>query len=85
MRDPIVVEVESDLEELIPLFLEQRRKDVAAMAQALESGDFEALRVTGHGMAGAGERAARARDFQELKKQSLLLADFMERVVVKYV
>jgi HPt (histidine-containing phosphotransfer) domain-containing protein len=100
MRDPIVIEVESDFEELIPLFLEQRRKDQVVMARALEIGDFEAMRVVGHGMAGSGssygflqitamgeaiERAARDRDHAELVKQAALLADYMERIVVNYV
>lgn len=100
MREPIVIEVESDFEELIPLFLEQRRKDQVVMAHALEAGDFEALRLVGHGMSGAGgsygflqitdmgeaiERAARDRDHAELVKQATLMADYMERIVVKYV
>ncbi len=100
MRDPIVVEVEADIEDLIPMFLEQRRKDQTVMTQALAAGDLETLRVIGHGMAGAGssygfnqitaigeamERAARARDLAELKTQAALLADYMDRVVVTYV
>jgi HPt (histidine-containing phosphotransfer) domain-containing protein len=97
---PIVVEVERDLEELIPLFLEQRRKDRVTIARALDSGDFETLRLVGHGMAGAGtsygfpeitafggvlERAALAHDGVEIARQATLFADYMDRVVVKYV
>ncbi len=100
MHDPIVIEVESDFEALVPLFMAQRRKDQVVMARALEAGDFEALRLVGHGMAGAGgsygflqitvmgeaiECAARARDTAELLKQATQLADYMERVVVKFV
>lgn len=100
MPDPIVIEVESDLEDLIPLFLAQRHTDQKVVENALKAVDYEALRVVGHGMAGAGasygfsriteigeamERAARARDLTELKKQSLLLANYMARIVVKYV
>ena len=100
MPDPIIVEVDSDLEELIPLFLEQRQKDRATLARATNTGDFDALRMVGHGMAGAGtsygfpmitavgevlERAAIARDSAEIARQSALLADYMDRVIVKYV
>jgi HPt (histidine-containing phosphotransfer) domain-containing protein len=100
MREPIVVEVESDLEELIPLFLEQRRKDQGVLVQALAAGDFEAMRTVGHGMAGAGssygfpeittmgeaiERAARAHDIADMQKLSAQMSDYMERVIVKYV
>ncbi len=97
---PIVVEVDSDLKELMPLFLEQRRKDRATIARALDAGDFETLRMVGHGMAGSGasygfpmitamgeilERAAIARDNAETTRQSAILADYLDRVIVKFV
>ena len=52
--EPIVVHVESGLEDLIPLFLQQRKTDQANLAQSLPARDFERIRRIGHGMAGAG-------------------------------
>ncbi len=100
MPEPIVVEVERELEDLVPLFMEQRRKDQVAFTQALARGDFETLRMIGHGMAGAGrgygfdaisdmgeamEQAAHASDTAKLNKLGRLLIDYMERVTVTYV
>ena len=99
-NERIVVEVERDLEDLIPLFMEQRRKDRIAISRAVELKDMEALRAIGHGMAGGGrsygfaviteigeamERAARAHDMVTLSNLQASFSDFMERVSVKYV
>ncbi|MEQ1772727.1 MAG: Hpt domain-containing protein [Burkholderiales bacterium] len=98
--DPITVVVERDLKDLMPVFLEQRRKDQAAIAQALQADDFEALRKIGHGMAGGGRSygfsiitdigeamvaAARARDSIELQRLAACLKDYLGSVTVKYV
>lgn len=88
------------MEELIPLFLSQRKADQVAIAHALETHDFEALRRTGHGMAGAGTsygfaavsklgdrlvKATRARDVGLLAQIKAEFDDYMARLVVKYV
>lgn len=46
--------VDPDLADLIPLFLESRRADLAALRRALAVGDFQAIRAVGHSMKGAG-------------------------------
>ena len=50
----ILVRVDPDLADLIPGFLDNRRKDIAAMQEALKQGDFETVRLLGHSMKGAG-------------------------------
>ena len=95
--ESIVVTVDRDIADLVPLFLEQRKTDLEAMAAAIPEGDFAALRRIGHGMAGSGssfgfdtisalgERlmlAARAGDTQTLRVLQAELADYLERVVV---
>ena len=50
----ILVKVDPDLADLIPGFLENRRKDITAMQEALTRDDFETVRVLGHSMKGAG-------------------------------
>jgi len=99
-HEPITVEVDRDLEDLVPMFMAQRRKDLGAIATALKDNDMDALRAIGHGMNGGGrsygfseitdigeamERAARARNVDDLTKLAGTLADYMARVVVKYV
>ena len=50
----VLVKVDPDLADLIPGFLENRRKDITAMLAALDRGDFETVRILGHSMKGAG-------------------------------
>jgi HPt (histidine-containing phosphotransfer) domain-containing protein len=95
----IVVLLDRDLEDLVPLFLAQRRSDLATLGVALPARDFAAIRRVGHGMAGAGasygfdylsvlgERivvAAHAADITALTACRQELDDFLARLVVKY-
>ncbi len=54
MADAELIEhIDADLEELIPRFMENTRKDVAGLRRALESGDFETVKRLGHSTKGA--------------------------------
>jgi len=46
--------VAKDLEDLIPVFMGNRRKEVDALRAALAAADFEQLRQLGHRMRGVG-------------------------------
>ena len=50
----ILVRVDPDLADLIPGFLDNRRKDISAMQEALTHSDFDTVRLLGHSMKGAG-------------------------------
>jgi histidine phosphotransfer protein HptB len=52
--EKIVVQVDADLEDLIPGYLQNRRQDVDAILQALENQNFETIRILGHTMKGTG-------------------------------
>ena len=52
--DTILVRAEPKFADLIPVFLQNCRKNVIAMLDALDRGDFEAVEILGHGMRGAG-------------------------------
>lgn len=97
--EPIVIMVERDLEDLVPIFLAQRRADQATLATASPARDFEAIRKVGHGMVGAcasygfddlgilGQRiveAGRAADAVVLDGLKRELDDYMVRLIVKY-
>ena len=49
-----IVHVDSDLEPLIPGYLEGRRGDIADILKALENEDYGSIRVLGHTMKGTG-------------------------------
>lgn len=96
---PIVVWIDDpELEEMIPLFLENRHKDVAALREAVAAGDAAVVRRLGHNMKGAGagygfdrisaigatlERAAIDEDRGAMRDAARDLARFLERVEVR--
>ncbi len=53
-KDAILVRTNPKFADLIPGFLQNRRRDVIAMLDALDRGDFETVESLGHGMKGAG-------------------------------
>ncbi len=53
-EDKIVVNVDIDLEDLIPGFLDNRQSDLQKLEQALGDQDFETLRSIGHNIKGVG-------------------------------
>ena len=95
----ILVRADPDLADLIPGFLENRRKDVTAMLAALETGDFETVRILGHSMKGAGggygfdaiteigsalEQAAKRADAEASRKWAGELSRYLDQVEVIY-
>lgn len=52
--DKIIVRIDADLQELIPGFLENRRRDLTKLETALEHHDTETIRLLGHRMRGDG-------------------------------
>lgn len=100
MSGKLVVEIERDLEELIPLFMRSREKDMAGLDAGLVSGDFTAMRLIGHSMKGAGgaygfapvseigaliETAALTGDAAAITVQLALLRDYFARIDIRYV
>ena len=55
------VVVAKDLEDLIPVFMSNRRKELDALRVALAAADFEQLRQLGHRMKGVGNSYGFAR------------------------
>ena len=97
--EKIIIHVDSDLEDLIPGFFENRIKDVETIHEALKEGDYETIRVIGHGMKGSGggygfnaitemgaiiESAAKNKDVAEIQKQMKDLSTYLESVEIVY-
>lgn len=95
----IIVRVDNDLADLIPGFLENRHKDVKAIQEALEQGNYETIRVLGHTMKGAGggygfdtitdigaalEQSAKDKNTDEIRKWVENLSTYLHGVEVIY-
>ena len=95
----IVVRADPDIADLIPGFLENRRRDVDKMREALTQGEYETIWVLGHSMKGAGggygfdaiteiggalEQAANSADRDGMRKQIDKLSTYLDQVEVMY-
>ena len=95
----VTVYIDPDLEDIVPGFLENRRKDVTTLQAALQAGDFNTVRLLGHRMKGDGggygfdtistigdalEQAAIRADRPAIERQLVSLADFLANVQVVY-
>jgi len=91
--------VAKDLEELIPVFMSNRRKELDALRVALAAADFEQLRQLGHRMKGVGnsygfarvsdlgkhvEDGARSGDRASLEASILSYSEYLAKVQVAY-
>jgi HPt (histidine-containing phosphotransfer) domain-containing protein len=50
----LTVRPDPDLADLVPVYLERRRNDILALADALLMGDHQTVRILGHSMKGSG-------------------------------
>lgn len=50
----VIAYVDSDLEELIPGYLESRKEDINKILEALETEDYESVMILGHTLKGIG-------------------------------
>ncbi|HKY72223.1 MAG TPA: Hpt domain-containing protein [Nitrospira sp.] len=95
----ITVSVDPDLEDLVPGFLENRRKDVTTLAAAVQTKDVKTVRLLGHRMKGDGggygfleisdigealEQAAIREDWKLIEAQTAALGAFLGQVDVVY-
>ena len=95
----VVVKVSKDLEDLIPVFLGNRRKELDTLRTALAAADFEQLRQLGHRMKGVGhsygfdlvstlgkyiEDGARSGDRAGLETRIAEYADYLSKVTIAY-
>ena len=98
-EQPIPVTVAKDLEDLIPTFMKNRRKELETLRAALDAGDMEQMRQLGHRMKGVGnsygfelvsvlgkqiEDGAKATDRVGLEARLLEYTDYLDRVTIVY-
>ena len=98
-EDAYKVKVAKDLEDLIPVFMTNRRKELENLRAALAATDFEQLRQLGHRMRGVGnsygfervsslgkeiEEGARSGDKASLASRIAEYGDYLSRVQIAY-
>jgi HPt (histidine-containing phosphotransfer) domain-containing protein len=97
--DAYKVKVAKDLEDLIPTYLGNRKKELVALRAALAASDFEQLRQLGHRMRGVGnsygfervsslgkqiEEGARTQDKASLESHIAAYGDYLAKLQVAY-
>ena len=98
--DKIIVAVDKEIAGLVPRFLANRAADVEKIRGALARSDFEAIRVTAHGLKGVGggygfpeisemgaaiEAAARQRGKGTVAALAEELDGYLARLEIRYV
>jgi HPt (histidine-containing phosphotransfer) domain-containing protein len=93
------VTVARDLEDLIPVYMDNRKKELDTLRVALASADFDKLRQLGHRMKGVGisygfdhvstlgkhiEDGARSGDRASLEARIAEYADYLAKVQIRY-
>ena len=98
-REAHTVTVSKDLEDLIPTYLANRRKELDVLRQALAGADFEQIRQIGHRMRGVGvsygfddvtslgkliEEAAKSGDKADLEKHVAAYGEYLSNLHITY-
>jgi CheY-like chemotaxis protein/HPt (histidine-containing phosphotransfer) domain-containing protein len=93
----MVVHIDPDIAELVPGFLDNRKRDAEEIRRLLAEGNFEAIRIIGHSIAGSAggygfpeigklgkaiEAAALAVRPEEIQKKNSNLSEYLSAVTV---
>ena len=97
--EKIVINIDIDLEDLIPGFIENRQKDILKLEQAIEEQDFETLRSIGHNLKGVGggygfhdmttfgaaiEEGAKENNLETINENIKKLSHYLANVEINY-
>jgi HPt (histidine-containing phosphotransfer) domain-containing protein len=98
-RSRFTVNIDKDLAEIIPPFMENRKKDIVDLKNAISTSDFDTMKVIGHKLAGnAGsygfdelgnygaklEEASISKNKNVCQEQALLIEDYLANVDIKF-
>jgi hypothetical protein len=98
-KNGITLYIDQGLEEIVPGFLENRRRDVQTLETALQESNLAQIQLIGHRMRGDGggygfdaisligaalEQAAAREDRDAIRRHTDELIDFLDRVTVVY-
>ncbi|MFQ5875320.1 MAG: Hpt domain-containing protein [Dehalococcoidia bacterium] len=97
--EKIIVQVDAEIEGLVPAFFEARYEDIKSLLEALEQADYETIRDVGHTLKGAGgsygfdavtdigsslEQAAKEKRAEEIRRRVAELSTYLDSVEVAY-
>lgn len=95
----LIITIDKDLEDIVPGYLENRKKDVILLPKAVEENDFDSLVMIGHRMKGSGagygfqqisdigntiEQAATLKDLVTVRNCLDQLIDYLGKIEVVY-
>lgn len=98
-NEKIIIHADPEIANLIPGYIENRKRDILKLREALDKGDYEAIGYLGHNMKGSGEaygfsaisdigaaleRAAMQNNKDKIKRRIDELEDYVGRVEVVY-
>ena len=98
-NDKIIVNIDPDLEDLIPGFLTNRKEDVVKLKSALQENNLDELRSIGHSLKGVGggygfqditeigaqiENCAKSNNIGTIEELINKLVDYLDRVKIVY-
>ena len=99
-NDKIIIQIDNDLETLIPKFLEKRDQDIIDIRNAIEHSDCQIITRIGHNLKGVGtgygfvfitEMGAKIEDAGKKGNISIVsscideIEDYLNRVVIEYI
>jgi len=97
--EKIVVNIDIDLEDLIPGFIENRQNDILKLEQAFAEQDLETLRSIGHNLKGVGggygfhemttlgaaiEEGAKENNLENIDENVKKLSHYLANVEINY-
>ncbi|WP_320006463.1 Hpt domain-containing protein [Maridesulfovibrio sp.] len=100
MGDRIVIQVDEDLEAIMPRYLEIRQKELIELEEAVEQKDFETIRLLGHRLKGTGasygldeltelgtliEDTAIEKEMGDIPKHTSRIRYFLDHLDIEYV
>lgn len=93
------VVIDSDLEDLIPGFIEKRQQDIATVIAAAAAGDFATIQDIGHNLKGIGggygfdrvtklgaaiEQAGKQKEGDKVRELAQVMKTYIENVEISY-
>jgi CheY-like chemotaxis protein len=98
--DSLDVEIDSDLQDLIPSLLNDKRAELETIGEMLKANDYDRIQKMGHKLKGAFnmygfkfpgeisssiEEAAKRKDYDGIKNKMELLHEYLGKIRIKYV
>ena len=99
MGKTLHIKIDKTIEDLIPGYLDNRKKDIGLLKNALEQEDFETIKKLGHKLKGSGggygfdalsrmgqtlEISAKGQQNQKIKETINDLIEYLENISITY-